>query len=113
MRNLYFLLLISPLVFSCNKSESVSQTTPAVNSLPVNTKFNINLPENHTNGYLWQLNNTYDINSVDYMNSVWHGNEKGVIFNFESREKGKTELEFHLIKYKDTLESKTFIIEVK
>ncbi len=113
MRNLYFLLLISPLVFSCNKSESVSKAAPAVNILPVNTKFNINLPENHTNGYLWQLNNTYDINSVDYINSVWHGNEKGVVFNFESREKGKTELEFNLIKYKDTLETKVFVIEVK
>lgn len=113
MLNRYFLLLIFPLVFSCTKSQSVIQTAPVVNSLPVNTKFNINLPENHTSGYLWQLNNTYDINAVDYMNSVWHGNEKGVVFNFESREKGKTELEFHLIKYKDTLESKTFIIEVK
>lgn len=113
MRNLCFLLLISPLAFSCSKSEAVSKTAPAVNSLPVNTKFNINLPENHTNGYLWQLSNTYDINTVDYMNSVWHGNEKGVVFNFESREKGTTELEFHLINYKDTLESKTFIIDVK
>ncbi len=113
MRNFYFLLLISHLVFSCHKSESVSREAPAVNALPVNTKFNIHLPENHTDGYLWQLNTTYDINSVDYMNSVWHGNEKGVVFNFESREKGKTALEFHLIKYKDTLESKTFIIDVK
>jgi len=83
-----------------------------VNTLPVNTKFNINLPENHTTGYLWQLRNTNDLGAVEYMNAVWHGNEKGVVFNFESREKGQTQLEFDLIKYKDTLETKTFIVEV-
>ncbi len=102
-----------PLAFSCNKSQPVTKTAPVVNTMPMNTKFNIQLPENHTNGYLWQINNTYDINTVDYMNSVWHGNENGVFFNFESREKGKTELEFNLIKYKDTLETKVFVIEVR
>lgn len=86
---------------------------PLVNKVPLNTKFNIPLPENHTTGYLWQLRNMNDLGSVDYMNSVWHGNEKGVVFNFESKAKGSVELEFDLIKYKDTLETKKFWIEVK
>lgn len=81
--------------------------------MPANTNFSINLPENHSTGYLWQLKNSYDTHTVEYINAVWHGNEKGVFFNFESREKGKTELIFDLIKYKDTTETKTFIIEVK
>lgn len=108
-----FLLTISIIAFSCSNSQSISDTAPAENSVAVNTKFNINLPEKHDSGYLWQLRNGHDTGPVDYMSSVWHGNEKGVVFNFEGRTKGKAELVFDLIKYKDTLESKTFIVEVK
>lgn len=109
----YFLLLPVLAFTSCFKSEPVTQPAPHVNQVLLNTNFNIPLPENHSTGYIWQLDDSYDKNTVDYINAVWHGNEKGVIFNFESKGKGKTDLLFRLIKYKDTLETKTFIVEVK
>lgn len=106
-------MLIFPALYSCTKSQEITETSPLVNHVPVNTKFNIPLQENHTTGYLWQLNTNYDAQPAEYMNSVWHGNETGVVFNFESKTKGSLELEFNLIKYKDTLETKKFLIEVQ
>jgi len=112
IRYCYILPLLFVL-FSCTKSQTITEPSPFVNSIPLNGKFNINLPEDHNTGYMWQLGNTYDGKVVDYMNSVWHGNEKGVVFNFEGKAKGTTELELKLIKYHDTLEIKKFSVEVK
>ena len=113
---MFKLLYFSPLAFmllSCFHTEPVTQPAPYVNTVPVNSNFNIPLPENHTTGYIWQLGNTYDPETVEYINAVWHGNEKGIIFNFETKTKGKTKLEFRLIKYRDTMDVKTFVIDVK
>ncbi len=109
----YFLILLTALGVSCSRSREVVQVAPAANTLTPHAKFHISLPENHSNGYLWQLRKTFDNHTTEYINSVWHGNEKGVAFNFESGEPGNTRLEFDLIKYKDTLESRVFIIDVK
>lgn len=98
---------------SCSNSKTINLESPQENELKPGEKFTIELPENHTTGYLWQLEKSYNSEQVDYMNSVWHGNDKGVYFNFKTSEKGKTELHFSLIKYKDTLDTKTFIIDVK
>lgn len=106
-------LLLLFLVYSCHKSQDISEPSPFVNAVPLHSKFNITLPENHTTGYMWQIENGYNDKVIDYMNSVWHGNEKGVVFNFESKAKGTAELEFRLIKYRDTMEIKKFWIEVK
>lgn len=113
---MFKLLYFSPLtllLLSCFHTEPVNQTAPYVNTMPVNSNFNIQLPENHTTGYIWQLSNAYNTETVEYVNAVWHGNEKGIVFNFEGKNKGKTELLFRLIKYQDTAEVKTFVIEVK
>lgn len=75
-------------------------------------KFYINLPENHQTGYMWQLSNSYDTKKLNYITSVFHGNDKGVYFYFEGINKGKTTLDFTLIKYRDTSETKSFIIEI-
>jgi hypothetical protein len=61
---------------------------------------------------MWQLSNTYDTKALDYFGSVFHGNEKGAYFNFLTLKPGKTTLNFSLIKYRDTLESKQFIIKI-
>lgn len=98
---------------ACSGSTPVSQPAPIVNALPPHTPFHINLPEDHASGYLWQLDKSFDPTAAEYVNSVWHGNEKGVIFNFESGDHGKTSLTFHSIKYKDTTETKVFLIDVK
>jgi len=62
---------------------------------------------------MWQINNTFNDKVLDYYGSVFRGNEKGVDFNFTALEKGKTSVNFALIKYNDTTEVKEFIIDVK
>lgn len=113
MKFFYILLTSSFIGFSCSNSKTITLESPQKNGLKSNEKFTIELPENHATGYLWQLSNSYNIKQIDYLNSVWHGNEKGVYFNFKALQKGETELNFSLIKYRDTLERKTFIINVQ
>jgi len=107
------ILLLTLVTIGCHKSYDVTEQKPFVNTIPLHGKFNITLPEDHTTGYLWQIGTEYNDTVVDYMNSVWHGNEKGVVFNFEGKAKGSAELEFKLVKYQDTIEIKKFWIAVK
>jgi hypothetical protein len=72
---------------------------PDINTVKINAKFIVNLPENHTTGNMWQLSNDYNNDKIDYMSSVWHGNEKGVNFNFETKQTGEAVLNFALIHY--------------
>ncbi len=110
MKSVFFIL--SSLFFlSC--IDQVNKPSPEVNFVEVGKKFYINLPENHTTGYIWQLSNSYDYTKLTYLNAVFHGNKKGINFNFEGLDKGKTTLDFMLIKYRDTSDVKSFIIEVK
>lgn len=104
-----FLLL--PLLVSCNSVE-ITKETPDINHVQTLSKFKIILRENHAEGYSWHLNQTYNTNIVNYVNSAWHGDYKGVYFYFKTLSKGKTELTFVKRKYTDTTEIKTFIIEV-
>lgn len=108
---LMFFILSSLLFISC--IDQVNKPSPEVNLVEIGKKFYINLPEDHTTGYMWQLSNSYDDNTLTYLSAVFHGNEKGINFNFEGLEKGKTTLNFTLIKYHDTSDVKSFIIEVK
>ena len=108
---LMFFILSSLLFISC--IDQVNKPSPEVNLVEMGKKFYINLPEDHTTGYVWQLSNSYDDNTLTYLSAVFHGNEKGINFNFEGLEKGKTTLNFTLIKYHDTSDVKSFIIEVK
>ncbi len=108
---LMFFLLSSLLFISC--IDQLNKPSPEVNLVEIGKKFYINLPEDHTTGYVWQLSNSYDDNTLTYLSAVFHGNEKGINFNFEGLEKGKTTLNFTLIKYHDTSDVKSFIVEVK
>lgn len=94
-------------------SSASLKPSPESNIVENNSSFMINLPENHTTGYLWQLYNEYDESKIEYINSVWHGNEKGINFNFESKATGNTTLKFALIKYQDTIEVKTFNVTIQ
>ena len=112
MKNLLTLLFSIILLSSCSYQQ-VRQEAPTENHFIRGEKFRITLPENHTTGYMWQMNNNFDTKVLDYYGSVFHGNEKGVDFNFKTLEKGKTTLNFALIKYRDTSAVKQFIIDVK
>lgn len=107
------ILLLAILTLSGCAYEQARKEAPSENHFSRGEKFRITLPENHTTGYMWQLNNHYDTKVLDYYGSVFHGNEKGVDFNFKTLDKGKVTLNFALIKYHDTTEVKQFIIDVK
>lgn len=110
-----FLLIVTSLALlcSCNDYRTINLPNPQINEIGVNENFRIILPENHTQGHIWQLSKNFENGTAEYINSVWHGNDKGVYFNFKGKSIGQTELRFDLIKYRDTLDTKTFIIKVK
>lgn len=113
MKHLYFTLILILVLTSCSDYETINQEAPKANAVKSGQKFRIILPENHTTGYMWQISNSFDETHIDYINSVWHGNEKGVYYNFIASEKGIATLNFSLIKYRDTSAVKSFIIDVK
>ncbi len=100
------------LLISCSYQQA-DKVAPLENVINKGEKFRITLPENHSTGYMWQINNTFNDKVLDYYGSVFRGNEKGVDFNFTALEKGKASVNFALIKYNDTTEVKQFIIDVK
>jgi predicted secreted protein len=111
MKRLALALPVLALV-SCSY-HALDKEAPAVNTVKVSEKFVINLPEDHTKGYTWSLSNDYDTQVAGYIKAVWHGNEKGVDFNFQADAPGKTELVFYSINYRDTAAVKHFIVEAK
>lgn len=100
------------LFFSCSYRE-MKMEAPQVNNLETNVKYRINLPEEHSSGYIWQLSETYDKKIIDNINTVWHGNTKGVDFNFHTLAAGQTTLTFILRKYTDTSAIKHFIVKIR
>ncbi|MES2763404.1 MAG: protease inhibitor I42 family protein [Bacteroidota bacterium] len=109
-----YILLSFLALFTLNCSyRQADKVSPLANEIPKGEKFRITLPEDHTTGYMWQIDNKFDGKVLDYYGSVFRGNEKGVDFNFVALEKGKTIVNFTLIKYRDTSEVKQFIIDVK
>lgn len=112
MKTYLFTFLILLVIYSCSYQQA-NKEAPLENSIQIGEKFRISLPENHTTGYMWQINSNYDDKILDYYGSVFRGNEKGVDFNFRTLEKGKATLNFALIKYRDTSAVKQFIINVQ
>lgn len=90
----------------------LEKEAPGINEVKNRAKFRINLPENHTSGYLWQLSPDFDRNVIENLGPVWHGNEKGIDFNLKASAVGQTTLNFALRKYTDTLDVKNFIIKI-
>lgn len=116
--NTFFMKIIISIIIcticltSCSYQQA-DKVAPLKNTITKGEKFRITLPENHTTGYMWQINNSFDDKILDYYGSVFRGNEKGVDFNFTTLKEGQTILNFTLIKYRDTSEVKQFIIDVK
>lgn len=112
MKKVVIFCFYAMLLISCSYQQ-LDKVSPLKNWVNIGDKFRITLPENHSTGYMWQINNNFDNGVLDYYGSVFRGNEKGVDFNFCALKKGNTIINFALIKYKDTTEVKQFIIEVK
>jgi hypothetical protein len=105
------LVALSFFLGNCNYPK-LEKEAPEVNEVKINSKFYINLPENHTTGYLWQMSPDFDKTLIENLGPVWHGNEKGIYFNLKPRAVGQTTLNFVLRKYTDTTDVKNFIIKI-
>jgi predicted secreted protein len=90
----------------------IKDESPKINSVENGTKFKINLPEEHSSGYIWQLSENYDKSLVKDLGAVWHGNQKGIDFNLKALSVGQTTLSFVSRKYNDTANYKTFIVNI-
>ena len=105
-------IILCLFIFSSCNSIEVNKEKPNVNQIKNHSEFKIILQENHRDGCSWHLNQNYDKKLLSLENSVWHGNEKGLYFHFKTFSVGQTELIFVKRKYLDTIELKTFIINI-
>lgn len=114
LKKIYTLLLLF-FIFSCFQFCSLAQIkdeSPKVNIVKKESKFKINLPEEHSSGYIWQLSENYDKAIVKDLGAVWHGQTKGIDFNLQAMAVGQTTLSFVLRKFDDTLNNKKFIVNI-
>lgn len=109
--SLYYFFVILFATCSCSYRQ-VKNTSPEINSLWVDEKFTINLPEIHSDGYNWMLQNDYDPKLLKDLGAVWHGEQKGTDFNFKTLGVGRTTLTFVKRKYTDTAAIQQYILEI-
>ena len=99
---------------SCSSfTVEVKKEAPEVNLVKKGDKFYINLPEDHSQQFMWRINDHHNKKCIDHMNSVWHGNEKGVNYNFEALAPGTDTLNFKQFKYNDEVKFVSFIVKVE
>lgn len=98
---------------ACRNAPIVNKESPYINDIGLGQSFRIVLPEDHRTGYTWQLTNAGGQAYVQQTSSVWHGNEKGIEFNFSALASGQTTLTFVSRKYIDTSEVKSFIVKIQ
>lgn len=110
MKHLFYFSILLLINLSCSY-KNINVEAPSINEIKINEKFKINLPENHTDGYTWQQTNL-QLNCLNSKGEVWHGNEKGIDFNYHALQVGVDTLFFVKRKYDDTLMTKKFIIKV-
>lgn len=111
MKQLVLKLILIALCFSACRYTEIDQAFPNKNEVKLGKKFRVNLPENHDQQENWMLNES-NLKAVNFLNPVWHGNEKGIDFNFIAQTKGLDTLHFILRKYTDTIDSKKIIVSV-
>ena len=110
LKSLFFYISLAIFFASCEQA-LVLKEAPYENEVELNKPFVVILPENHDTGYTWFLKNDFDNNLNEHVSTVWHGNEKGVYFNFKALKLGETKLNFISIKYRDTSDFKQFTIK--
>lgn len=110
--NKFIFLLIIATIFSACNYEKIENEIPQINTILINKKYRINLPEEHQSGYIWQLQDNYEKNIIDNFNTVWRGNTKGVDYNFKTLAVGETTLTFVRRKYSDTNSVKQFVVKI-
>ena len=78
-----------------------------------NSAFTVILPEDHSKGATWVLDQNFDENVCSHQNTVWHGKDKGGFFEFKALKPGEIKLRFLLRMYRDTLDNKTFSVKIQ
>jgi len=111
VKKILLLNILGGTLCSCGLKQ-INSEYPIVNEISVHERFRINLPEEHSSGYIWQLSENFDEKIIDNFNTVWHGHAKGVDFNFNTIATGQTTLSFVLRKHTDTSEIKHFIVNI-
>lgn len=111
---LCLLLLLTFLLLTSCSNRTVNKTFPAVNDVKVGEKFIVNLPEDHTLGESWKFDEDHhDKTVIETGNAVWHGNEKGIYFNFIATKVGNDTLNFSLNSYNKVTKFSRFVIQVQ
>lgn len=113
LKHIFFRAGLALLFLSACSLPQIQKESPEINVVHRNTRFRITLPENHSTGALWKLDPLFDHTIVEDQNAVWHGNEKGIDFNFKTVNCGQTTLTLVLRKYRDTLIVKRFIVKIR
>lgn len=109
-KNLLFSLSVCSLL-AC-RYQPASKPFPETNVFKVGDKLRVNLPENHTNSENWLLTGSTP-QSITLLNAVWHGNQKGIDFNYEAKTAGVDTLRFILRRVNDTIATHQVIIRVQ
>ncbi len=111
----FFLLPVFLLVaglYSCSYQKlEFEKKSGKTNVVKAGEIFCISLPEDHKTKYYWGVTHDYNKKVLSYITSSFHG--KTVAFNFETIAKGKTKITFFLYSYRDTSQTKTFVVEVE
>ena len=111
MKPMYILLLVALAAFSC-RYRQLKEPLPAVHEIEAGEKFRITVPENHTNGEWSTLHDNYDPKVVERLNEVWHGDEKGIDFNFRAKELGTSTLTIIRKRFQETLDTVNFSVKI-
>jgi len=109
----FFIILSFCFSFVSCSNELVLKESPVENVIREHKSFSIILPEDHRTGYTWTIDDQYNKKSVEFINSVWHGNDKGVYYHFSSLKQGVCTLNFVCRKYTDTSDFKTFTLKIR
>src|SRR5688500_10358522 len=104
--------VITGLVMASCRYKEVREPAPFVHELGAGEKFRITLPENHEKKESWNMDDTYDKRVLLKLAEVWHGNDKGIDFNFQAGRAGTTTLTFFKRQYSDTLESVKYNLKI-
>lgn len=95
----FFVASIVALAFTSCSYNTIDGNTDKTTTVKLNSKFRINLAEDHRTGFTWRLADDYDKTGLDNFNTVWEGNTKGVFYYFKAIKKGETVLNFTSINY--------------
>lgn len=108
----HYLKVLTLVLLSACRHEPLAGEAPAVNEVRTGKKFAVNLPENHSKAQLWHLVDNYDKNKVRNLGTVWHGNEKGIDFNFQALAAGNVTLTFVQRTYADSTSSTSYLLRI-